>query len=370
MAREKSKEYGHIGPRRATKRFSGYNPADTDYRELHNIGIDITARELGRMMDGIGMDALTPGVLPGSIPTPIQFLQTWLPGFVFVMTGARKIDELVGMSTVGQWEDEEIVQGQMELLGTSVPYGDLTNIPLSSWNVNFNTRTVVRFEEGMRVGVLEEARSSRIQVNSAQMKREAAAQALEIQRNNVGFFGYNAGDNKTYGFLNDPGLAGYTNFPAGASTFTTWATKTYLEILKDIRLAISTLRIQSQDNIDPKAVQLTMALATNVVDYLSTTPDFGNSVQKWLTDTYPNIRVVSAPELNNANGGANVFYLYAENVQDMSTDNGRVFDQFVPTKFRTIGVQQMAKGYEEDYSNAMAGIMVKRPFAVVRFSGN
>jgi len=29
----------------------------------------------------------------------------------------------------------------------------------------------------------------------------------------------------------------------------------------------------------------------------------------------------------------------------------------------------MAKAYEEDYSNATAGVLLKRPYAVVRYSG-
>ena len=50
------------------------------------------------------------------------------------------------------------MQGVIENTGSAVPYGDLTNVPLSSWNENWVTRTVVRFELGMRVGILEEKR--------------------------------------------------------------------------------------------------------------------------------------------------------------------------------------------------------------------
>ena len=52
----------------------------------------------------------------------------------------------------GSWEDEQIVQGILESTGASQFYSDYTNVPLSSWNTNFNYRTVVRFEEGMKVG--------------------------------------------------------------------------------------------------------------------------------------------------------------------------------------------------------------------------
>lgn len=312
------------------------------------------------------LDAIEPTVTTGSIPTPIQFLQSWLPGFVNIITQARKIDELVGISTVGNWEDEEVIQGTMELTGTSVPYGDLNNVPLSSWNATYERRTVVRFEEGMFVGKLEDARASRANINSGDRKRAAASIALELRRNAIGFFGYNAGANRTYGFLNDPALPAYSNFATG-----NWNTATFLQITADLRGMFSALRTQSGDTIDPKKTPLTLVISTNRVDYLSTTSDQGVSVQRWLDENYPNVRVESAPELNNANGGANVVYLYAERVDgDGSDDDGRVFTQIVPEKFRVLGVMQLTKGYEEDYTNATAGIMLKRPYAVVRRSGS
>jgi hypothetical protein len=338
-----------------------------DYEDLQRIGL----AGFGKIIDaGFGMDSIQGGVTTGSIPVQLQFLQQFLPGFVKVMTAARKIDEIIGINTAGNWEDEEIVQGIIENTGTAVPYGDLANVPLSSWNENWVTRSVVRFELGMRVGILEEKRAARIMVNSAESKRESAGLALEQQRNAVGFYGYNSGNNLTYGFLNDPALPAYITVAAtGTGSSTLWSTKTYLEITADIRTAIVQLRTQSQDTIDPETTSLVLALPTNAVDYLSVTSDYGISVRDWLTQTYKKVRIVSAPQLNNANGSANVFYLFADAVSDLSTDDGRTFAQLVPAKFQVLGVQQLPKGYEEDYSNATAGVLVKRPYAVTRWTG-
>lgn len=342
------------------------------YRELRKLGIVLDSSvvaDMARKHASVVMDAIEPTVTTASIPNPIQFLQNWLTGFVYVATGARKIDDLIGIMITGSWEDEQIVQRLLEQTGSSVPYGDYTNIPLSSWNATYETRNVVRFEEGMQVGKLEEARSARTGINDSAEKREAALLALEIRRNDIGFNGYNAGDNNTYGFLNDPGLPAYTTLANGASGSPTWASKTYLEIQKDIRTMMAALRSQSQDIIDPKKTPTTLALATDVVDFMGVTTDYGYSVQQWLTETYPACRVESAPELNDANGGANVGYLYADTVKDGSTDGGKTFIQAVQAKTITLGVQTNAKNYIEDYANAMAGVMVKRPWAVVRRSG-
>lgn len=341
------------------------------YPDLSRIGIcGLDDKKIRRMMDAIGMDAIQQGLTTGSILTPVQFLQQWLPGFVRILTAARKIDELVGITTVGAWEDEEVVQGILENTGTAVPYGDINNVPLSNYNLNFEKRTIVRFENGMRVGNLEEARAARVRINSAETKRESVSLTLEITRNIVGFYGYNSGANRTYGFLNDPNLPAYITVPAtGSGSSTLWANKTFLQITADLRASFIQLRTQSQDSIDPRKTPITLGLPTNCVDYLSVTSDFGVSVREWLKENYPNVREVSAPQFNSANGGANVFYVYADAVDDSSSDDSRTFAQIVPAKFQMLGVERKAKGYEEDYSNATAGILLKRPYAVVRYTG-
>lgn len=334
---------------------------------------------------GSAMDSafIAPVTTP-SIPTPIQFLQNWLPGFVKVITSARKIDEVLGLQTVGSWEDEEIVQGIVEPAGMATEYGDLTNIPLASWNTNFERRTIVRGELGIQVGLLEEGRSAAMRLNSAETKRQAASVSLEIFRNAVGFYGWNSGKGRTFGLLNDPNLPAYLTNASGKR----WsdATQTFQGIIGDIRAAIVQLRTQSQDNIDPLKAKLCLVLPTNKVDYLSITTDFGISVSDWLTQTYKNLRIVSAPELQGAGTDgvagstplfqntdkSDVFYLFVEDVDsavDGSTDDGATFAQLVVTKFITLGVEKRAKSYVEDYSSATAGVLCKRPWAVVRVVG-
>jgi hypothetical protein len=133
---------------------------------------------------------------------------------------------------------------------------------------------------------------------------------------------------------------------------------------------ISYVQTASQDNINPDTTPMTMAVATNAYVYLSQVTEFGISVRQWLNEAYPKIRIVSAPELNTANGGVGVAYLYADQVMaGSSTDDRRTFIQPVPARFQVLGVEQLAKAYIEDYTNATAGVICKRPFAVSRISG-
>lgn len=321
---------------------------------------------------GIAMDSVQGGITTPAIPGLIQFMQFWMPGQVFVMTAAREIDNLIGLATMGEFSDEQIVQEMLEPAGYPRPYSDFGNSPLADWNLVFPYRTIVRFELGMRVGILEEERSAKVRVNSGQAKRESIGENLEVTRNLIGFFGYNAGNNNTFGFLNDPGLPAYVTVAEGASGFTEWSTKTFLEIQADLLAAFVQLRTQSKGNINAKRVATVLALPTNAIDLLSTTSDFGVSVLEWLEKNYPMVRIQDAIQLDTASGNAvgdGAFYLYAERVGGRSTDDGAVWVQAVPMKFRVLGVQKLTKGYQEDYANATAGVMLKRPWAVVRYLG-
>jgi hypothetical protein len=71
-----------------------------EYRDLARIGLGFDDRTVRRMHAAFAGDALSAPAMPTSITTPVQFLQTWLPGFVYTMTQPRTIDLLVGMTTV------------------------------------------------------------------------------------------------------------------------------------------------------------------------------------------------------------------------------------------------------------------------------
>lgn len=330
-------------------------------------GYDINKNTTEATLNALGvyaMDSLPASITTPSISTPLQFLQYFMPKAIYTATAARKIDELVGRNIVASWEDEEVVTPVIERLGGVRPYGDFVSTQLSSVNVNYERRTIVRFETGIEVTTLEEQRAAKAKINNAEQKRNAAITALAIEQNRIGFYGYNDGQNRTYGFLNDPNLPAYSTVATGASTSTQWKYKTFQEIIADIRAAFSALLVKSGALFDPVADESTLALSLSCQEYLSVTTDYGQSVMDWIKKTYPKCRIVSAPELDAANGGANVFYLYTSRIND--TD---VWAQNVVTTLRSLGVERTIKGYAEAYSNATAGVMLNAPIGLVRYTG-
>lgn len=295
-----------------------------------------------------------------SVVTAAQFLQYWMPKAIEVITQARMADTLFGRTILGSWEDESVVQPVVEFTGRPELYSDSANTPLASFNTVLEDRTIIRFEEGLMTGKLEEARvaASNLKRSSHDLKRAAVAVAFAIVQNEVAFFGHNNGKNKVYGILNDPNLLPYVN------TTHAWNTASYNDLVREINTLISTLRAQTGSNMDPASDKMTLAVASTCVDFLATANEHGDTVEDWLKRKYKNVRVVSVPEFDGAYGGTNVAYLYLDKL------NGeKVVDQLIVSTMRLLGVEIRAKGLHEDYTNALAGILVKQPLGVVRVAG-
>lgn len=331
---------------------------------LDALGVHYTAHAMDEFR-AYAQDAAPALQTSPSNMTPVQFLQYWIPEMIKIVTASRDADEILGRDFAGSWEDEEIVQPVIEYTGKPRVYGDKTTFNLASFNINYETRTIVRFEQDVEVGKLEEARAAKQRVDAQGTKRDAAATALAINANDIAFNGYNAGNNKTYGLLNDPSLPAYTAFAQGAASSTTWASKTFNEIVADIKAMMSALRVRSGNNFKPERDACTLALSVAVVDQLQTVNQLGGtSVLEWLHKTFPGCRVTSAVQLDGANSSANVAYLFADEI-----DGKKVIAQYMQDALRLIGVEQGAKNFKEVYSNATAGTMLRIPVGLVRFSG-
>lgn len=311
-----------------------------------------------------GLDAAPASITQGSVFNVVQFFQKWLTEAVYIITRARKIDELVGRNIEGTWIQEEVVQPVVERGGQARPYSDVSDTNLASFNANYETRTIVRGELDVMGTELEMRRAAEMRLNSLGIKREAAAQGLAIMNNGIGFYGYNNGANKTFGLLNDPSLPSYVVAANGTSGDTTWASKTYKEITADFVSAFKGLRAQSGANIDPMSDRLVIGIAVSCFDYLNTANELGKTVREWLKENYPNTTLVPVPEFDGADGGENVMYIIADQVAGQKTVSQNVQDTL-----RLVGVEYKAKGIVECYSCATAGVMVRVPVGIYRMSG-
>ncbi|MGJ7207590.1 major capsid family protein [Morganella morganii] len=293
-----------------------------------------------------------------------EMLQHVLPGLIRTATRVRVLDEITGVLNAGNWHDEEIILNVATPAGKAELYGDHTNIPLASYGQDQECRGIVRFELGFQVGKLEEARQSAAGFETAAEKRNAVAEALEQGRERIGYYGFNSPDTRVFGMLNEP------NLPAYETAAAKWKGGTFAAITGDITAMFSRLEMQSGGIIkDDTAITVTLPLGYRSALNVANPVARGETVYQWVKENYPNLRFVFSPEFAGANGGADVVYMFAETVDDDSTATSAVLLQVVPVKYQLLGSENKAKGYLEDATNATAGIIVTRPWAVTRLTG-
>lgn len=313
---------------------------------------------------GVGVAAMDSALIGPAATTgfvPAHMLQTWLAGTVRAITTPVDIDYVAGVTTVGNWHDDEIGVRTEEDFGLAELYGDTANIPLANSNPGFELRDVVRFEQGFQVGELEMRRMGAAGFQQEQSKRRAATKSLDVARNLVGWNGI--ANTRTYGLLNDP------NLPAvEALTGTAWLSATFDELVDHFTNLRNALETQMGQSLRDDAAFLLLLPAgyRGVMNKYNTAGNM--SFGQWIAENYPNVRTEYINSLKAAIGGVDVAYLIAENVSELDesdTDSATLI-QAVPSRYEVVGSEKRAKGYIETASNALAGIIVLRPWAIAR----
>lgn len=349
------KENFHVSGRELMAGFKPDLNKQWSLQELSTIGYDFST------MDA----ALTGPALQSGFLDP-KFLTTEFGGVIRQPVSRSSVDALIGVTNIGSWEDEFIEFQVLESAGRAELYGDHANIPLANFTYNEDRRGLVRFEQGFEVGVLESARASKRNLDTGAEKRRASKQSLDMQREDIGYYGFTTANTRTFGLLNEPNLLPYET--AGA----TWAGATFAVITSDIANMVSQLELQSDYKIK-EDMQMTLVLPAGYGRFLNTANPTGQgqTVKQWINDSYPNMRVMQSPQFVGANGGANVAYLFVDNVEqeEGETATSQSLVQIVPAEYRMIGSEQGAKVYVETASNATAGVVAIHPWAVTRLSG-
>ena len=314
---------------------------------------------------GVGIAAMDSALIGPAATTgfvPAHMLQTWLAGTIRAITTPVDIDYVAGITTVGNWHDDEIGVRTEEDFGLAELYGDVTNIPLANSNPGFELRDVVRFEQGFQIGELETRRMGAAGFQQEQSKRRAATKSLDVARNLVGWNGI--ANTRTYGLLNDPNLPAVTALGAG----TAWLSATFDQLVAHFTKLRNSLETQMGQSLrdDANFLLLLPAGYRGVMNKYNTAGNL--SFGQWLAENYPNVRTEYINSLKAAIGGVDVAYLIAENVSELDesdTDSATLI-QAVPSRYEVVGSEKRAKGYIETASNALAGIIVLRPWAIAR----
>ena len=332
-------------------------------------GIGYNANALDAAMS-FAEDAAPTVTEAGSVNSPWFYLNYLAKKPIQAVTQRTVLDEILGRNGEGAWANASITCQFRELTGRSAPYDDFVEsaAPRVNRAYSYETRDIIRLSAGLIVTELENRQAAMVpgQYSPNQDKREAIALLFNLDREAIGHYGYRLGNARCWGLLNDPNLGPFVQVAKGGeSESTSWADKTFHEIIADLMTAVGTVQKQLKANFIPATTPFQIVIPVGCDQYLGKVPECGGkTVREWIKDQWKKCEIRVDPTFDNALGGENVFYVIVDKVGTSS-----VADQHVPASLFMVGSMQREAGRSELWSFATAGTFVKQPLGVGRYFG-
>ena len=299
------------------------------------------------------VDALDPNT---SVPAYMSVYAN--PRVIEILTAKRNYKAIAPEVKNGDWSTAFTQFRALELTGTVTPYQDYDANGQANVNTNFPTRQQYRFQTTLRVGDLEQDVNAAARIDLFAEKQRSAATLLEISFNKYAFYGV-SGLN-IYGLLNDPNLNADLT-PTTGTAGNTWTLKTADEIMADFAKMYGKLYERSNGWIDGNT-KTKLVIAPAALAELNKVNAFSASVKKMLADTYPNMEILSAPEM--VTGSGNLAMILADEV------NGQPTVEFgYSEKYKAHSIIRDSSSMYQKISAGTYGAIVYMPFAIVTMLG-
>lgn len=302
---------------------------------------------------GVVADALDPNT---AIPAYMGVYVN--PRIIEILTAKRNYKLIAPEVKSGDWATPFVQFRALELTGEVTPYQDYDANGQASINTNFPVRQQYRFETTIRVGDLEQDVNANARIDLFAEKQRSAATLLEISFNKYAFYGV-AGLN-IYGLLNDPNLNSDLTPTTGAAG-NTWTLKTADEIMADFAKMYAKLYERSNGWIDGNT-RTKLVIAPAALAELNKVNAFGASVKKMLADTYPNMEIISAPEM--VTGSGNLAMILADEIEGQPT-----VEFGYSEKYKAHSIIRDSSSMHQKVSAGTYGAVVYMPFAIVTMLG-
>jgi hypothetical protein len=233
---------------------------------------------------------------------------------------------------------------------------DLPNV-----EINGKETTVKIYSMGVAFGYsLQDIRSSQMAGKSLeQRKANAARYQMMLLENTIAFHGDVSANIPP--FVNNANTIKPT-IPVGVSTFTTWATKTPDEILKDVGIMVSAIRDTTNGVEMPNTLLLPEAQFTHIsITPRSTTSD--TTILQFILSSNPFIQeIIPVWNLKGAGpSGVDVMILYDRNPDKVTLE--------VPQDTEFLPVQEKALMYEVPVHQRTAGTIIYYPKSIAQGNG-
>ncbi|AYN25767.1 hypothetical protein D8682_01465 [Buttiauxella sp. 3AFRM03] len=301
------------------------------------------------------MDAdAQPGMAPnGGIPAIVStFID---PEIVRTIFAKQKAVDILGEKKKGSWALDTMMIQRIEQSGDVAGYDDYSEQGGNQVTSHWENRQVYRYQTMVTYGELEQERYGLAMLPYVAEKQRAAAWTLNQAQNKFYFYGVDGLLN--FGILNDPDLPAPIT-PITVDGATLWSAKQVVDIYNDILALYQDLITRTNgaigDGID-MASPLVLGMSPNASVWFKRANEvFGNTVEKMVKDTFPNLRIEIAPQYDTDAG--ELVQMFAENAQGQDVGYCAYSE-----KLRAHPVVTMTSSWKQKHSGTTYGAVITQP---------
>ncbi len=210
-----------------------------------------------------------------------------------VLYSPTRLTEVFPEIQKGTWTTAYSIFPVEEATGEVAGYSDFATNGMSSVNATYPTRPQLRLQTNIRYGDFETEVAAEAKLNLVASKQKAAAKTVVLAQNAI--YAYGVAGTEIYGYLNDPNKTAAIVAPNGASGQSEWSTKDSTEMYEDIVYMIGEFA-KANDLLQPD-MPFVLSVAPESAVQLTKATTFNVSALDMIKKNYPNLRMVTLPEL-------------------------------------------------------------------------
>lgn len=307
----------------------------------------------------VAMDA-QPGLITATSAGIPAFLTNIIdPEVIRVITTPMRAAEILGETQKGDWTTLSTQFPLVEGGGQVSSYGDHNNNGTTDANVNYVPRQSFHFQTIERWGEREAAIWGVAAISKKAELDMAAALVLGKFRNRSYFFGI--ANLQNYGLLNDPSLPAAISPATKAAGGTSWNNATAQEIFQDVLALFTQLQTQMGSNLEMND-PIVLVLSTIRYSALAKVSQFNVSALTTIKQTFPNMRIETAPEYTTGSGELMQMIL-------PTFDGLRSTYAAFTEKMRAHPLVTGLSSWMQKLSGGTWGAIIRRPIAVAQMLG-
>lgn len=252
---------------------------------------------------------------------------------------------------------------RVEGTGDTVAYDDYSDQGGIQVTSEWEGRDVYRFQTMVTYGELEQERYGLAMLPYVARKQEEAIRIIDQDANKFYFYGVSGLRN--YGLLNDPALPAPIT-PLTVDGKVTWKDKAIIDIYNDVLAMYEKLVAQTNgivgDGVNMDS-NLVLALSNKASVYVKKSNEiFGNSVEKMLKDSFPNLTIETAPQYSTESG--ELAQMFVKEARGQKSGYAAYSE-----KLRTHPLIPNSSSYKQKYSATTYGTVIQMPVFFVQMLG-